>query len=717
VKLSISCEWGAATIPNFELKRDVDLAEQIDTICKELKAPEPSTSYALFVEVDSTYLKPEHLTGKLLEGTSLRVQLTPELAANDSVQKLKSTDPETKKKALTGMKTRLKDKEFAKCFLENEGGAVMVSYMQDLSGNVLAFAMSTLESLLAHHVGFDKAFDKSFLKNILPFVFLPNQTASRRVVEILTHLLKAGQHDFTAIDEAIQADAAKDGKRPYWVFVQLLSSVDLNVKLSSLTFICELINSASDEPKKRFFHLLDDLGINRVLKDQINTIQSQEFKELLYIYQRARLWELRHLSDTTYDKNNEQHEKMLLKLWKLLFPDTPLENRVSKQWKMLGFQGTDPATDFRGMGLLGLRNLLYMAENYNDKLRKIISDQTQRNEHEYPVAVAGINVSQMLFELLHVGAESPAKPLFNILFDNPNAFEEMYCVALQVLDLTWVQMNASYMEFRNVINSVRKIISEVLAHNPASIDVFHRFTLLKQSGGSEGNIIAGIDDIECDPLDKIQDKVKKNMADLVKNQKLAYLRDGCAFKTYGQKQKGNKAAPQYIYIRLHDNINVLEWTNINNLNDKPHELPNKVQKSEFKGVMVGLECPVFQKRKLKPEEEEIVPLTFALTLASGEPLTLISQNQTDFVNWTDGLRGWIGLNMECPETLDDIKTLVDTKIEVEMLDLEGVIIPSSVPPVPSPPANFDFFHDTKKEQLAPQTRKGIALGRSRLTND
>jgi len=73
-------------------------------------------------------------------------------------------------------------------------------------------------------------------------------------------------------------------------------------------------------------------------------------------------------------------------------------------------QGTDPATDFRGMGLLGLRNLLYMAENYNDKLRKIISDQTQRNEHEYPVAVAGINVSQMLFELLHVGAESTLVP-------------------------------------------------------------------------------------------------------------------------------------------------------------------------------------------------------------------------------------------------------------------------------------------------------------------
>lgn len=46
-----------------------------------------------------------------------------------------------------------------------------------------------------------------------------------------------------------------------------------------------------------------------------------------------------------------------LQLWKFLKPNTPLESRISKQWCEIGFQGDDPKTDFRGMGLLGLYNL------------------------------------------------------------------------------------------------------------------------------------------------------------------------------------------------------------------------------------------------------------------------------------------------------------------------------------------------------------------------
>ena len=40
-------------------------------------------------------------------------------------------------------------------------------------------------------------------------------------------------------------------------------------------------------------------------------------------------------------------------------PDICLESRVTKQWQDIGFQGNNPATDFRGMGVLGLRCLLY----------------------------------------------------------------------------------------------------------------------------------------------------------------------------------------------------------------------------------------------------------------------------------------------------------------------------------------------------------------------
>ena len=40
-------------------------------------------------------------------------------------------------------------------------------------------------------------------------------------------------------------------------------------------------------------------------------------------------------------------------------PSEKLTARVSEQWKELGFQGTDPATDFRGMGIFGLMCLQY----------------------------------------------------------------------------------------------------------------------------------------------------------------------------------------------------------------------------------------------------------------------------------------------------------------------------------------------------------------------
>ena len=50
---------------------------------------------------------------------------------------------------------------------------------------------------------------------------------------------------------------------------------------------------------------------------------------------------------------------LFLQLWNSLRPETKLESRISKQWTEIGFQGDDPMTDFRGMGMLGLQNLVW----------------------------------------------------------------------------------------------------------------------------------------------------------------------------------------------------------------------------------------------------------------------------------------------------------------------------------------------------------------------
>jgi hypothetical protein len=146
MKISITCDWGG-TIPMYELKRDVGLAEHIDAICRELKAPDAPANYALFNETNSTYIKPEvslngefvddhfgrdgeegtlvvdllivlffpnritqnvtNVNFKLPDGTLVRLRLRPDLVAIDSIEKLTSSDPEAKRKALTQMKSRL----------------------------------------------------------------------------------------------------------------------------------------------------------------------------------------------------------------------------------------------------------------------------------------------------------------------------------------------------------------------------------------------------------------------------------------------------------------------------------------------------------------------------------------------------------------------------------------------------------------------------------
>jgi ELMO domain-containing protein len=60
---------------------------------------------------------------------------------------------------------------------------------------------------------------------------------------------------------------------------------------------------------------------------------------------------------TPYSSQSPQHEAMLMDLWKQLRPNRNIKGRKSEEWIELGFQVDDPATDFRGAGVLGLTNL------------------------------------------------------------------------------------------------------------------------------------------------------------------------------------------------------------------------------------------------------------------------------------------------------------------------------------------------------------------------
>eukprot|EP00911_Craspedida_sp_UC1_P002461 UC1_evm4s1831 len=95
---------------------------------------------------------------------------------------------------------------------------------------------------------------------------------------------------------------------------------------------------------------------------------------------------------TPYCAELPEHEEMLRELWRLLMPEALSFERKTKLWGRLGFQGTDPVTDLRGQGILGLRNMLYMARAYPDDVRGVLA----REDHSFPFSLAVINVSAFL---------------------------------------------------------------------------------------------------------------------------------------------------------------------------------------------------------------------------------------------------------------------------------------------------------------------------------
>uniref|UniRef100_A0A3Q3ICZ4 ELMO domain-containing protein n=1 Tax=Monopterus albus TaxID=43700 RepID=A0A3Q3ICZ4_MONAL len=143
------------------------------------------------------------------------------------------------------------------------------------------------------------------------------------------------------------------------------------------------------------------------------------------------------LRKEVFSSENPEHEAMLLKLWDLLMPTVKLESRITKQWGDIGFQGDDPKTDFRGMGMLGLINLVFFSENYTEEARQVLS-HANHPKLGYSYAIVGINLTEMAYSLLKSGALKPH--FYNTVLGTPELrhFHQLYCYLAYEFDKFWV---------------------------------------------------------------------------------------------------------------------------------------------------------------------------------------------------------------------------------------------------------------------------------------
>jgi len=202
--------------------------------------------------------------------------------------------------------------------------------------------------------------------------------------------------------------------------------------------------------------------------------------------QEERLNTLRRRLQIPFDGSRIEHQDALRQLWHLAYPTREIPPLKSELWKEMGWQGTDPSTDFRGGGLISLENLIFFARNYPKSFQMLLNKvQGQRSDWEYPFAVAGINISFMLIQMLDLQSSVPSSKsgirFLELLGRDENAFDHLYCVAFRLLDAQWLVKRASYMEFNEVMKSTRtQLERELVLEDVLAVKDLPSYTMLDE---------------------------------------------------------------------------------------------------------------------------------------------------------------------------------------------------------------------------------------------
>ncbi|KAI5659548.1 hypothetical protein M9H77_28341 [Catharanthus roseus] len=207
---------------------------------------------------------------------------------------------------------------------------------------------------------------------------------------------------------------------------------------------------------------------------------------LLSPLQEARLKHLKQRLAVPFDSSFSEHQDALRQLWRLSYPDRDLPSLKSELWKDMGWQGNDPSTDFRGGGFISLENMIFFAKMYPEAFQNLLHKRDgNRSDWEYPFAVAGINISFMLVQMLDLQSGQPSTlagiHFLELLAEDDMAFDKLFCIAFRLLDAQWLAKRASYMEFNDVLKSTRtQLERELNLEDMTSVKDLPAYNLLRK---------------------------------------------------------------------------------------------------------------------------------------------------------------------------------------------------------------------------------------------
>ncbi|CAG9533807.1 unnamed protein product [Cercopithifilaria johnstoni] len=222
----------------------------------------------------------------------------------------------------------------------------------------------------------------------------------------------------------------------------------------------------------------EDKLATEIVRNCCSEVDNEQFRQMRDVLKRSlsQIRGYRELCDYVeeihkekYDRKNEIHEKRLLKLWGLLMPKEDLEARMTDQWMKIGFQGHDPSTDFRGMGILSLEQLIFLAQ-YDVAHAQSILSLSNHPLYGFPMAVTGINLTALVKRLLQGNALK--MHFYNTLCDTPTIdnFHHVFCQVFKLFCAFWTRRKPELIYFNKIKDDFETQLMDHLYSEEANLD-------------------------------------------------------------------------------------------------------------------------------------------------------------------------------------------------------------------------------------------------------
>uniref|UniRef100_A0A672LXV0 Engulfment and cell motility 2 n=1 Tax=Sinocyclocheilus grahami TaxID=75366 RepID=A0A672LXV0_SINGR len=680
--VKVAIEWPGANAQLIEFDQKKPLASIIREVSKTDELTRSLYNNSSVISLISR--------GDIKNGTILRLAISPMRAARQLLERIQSHGIDARLEALKELAKLSADPTFATEFINMEGLATLARLVESGTqydfGEMLAFTLTAFLELMDHGIVSWDLISVSFIKQIAGYVNQPMVDVSilQRSLAILESMVLNSHSLYQRVAQETPV-------------AQLIAHLQVSNQ-EIQTYAIALINALFlKTPEDRRQHIIRG---NRPVK--------AEMAHQLYVLQVLTFNLLEEHMMTKMDPNDQTQRDIIFELRRIAFDGdndpSGTEKRkaiYTKDYKMLGFTNpVNPAMDFTQTppGMLALDNMLYLAKVHQDTYIRIVLENCSREDkHECPFGRSAIELTRMLCDILQVG-ELPNEgcndfhPMF---FTHEHAWEEFFCVCIQLLNKTWKEMRATAEDFNKVMTVVREQITRALAMKPPSLEQlrvklrslsYSEILRLRQSERMSQ------DDFQSPPIIELRERIQPEILELIKQQRLNRLCEGSCFRKLGNRRRQEK----FWFCRLSLNHKVLHYGDLDESpqGEVPFELlTDKIPVSDIKAVLTGKDCPHMKEKSALKQNKEVLELAFSVLYDPDEALNFVAPSKYEYCIWTDGLSALLGKELGSDLTRSDLDTLMSMEMKLRLLDLENIAIPEAPPPVPKEPSTYNFTYN------------------------